>query len=109
MDREDNFEGEIESMTIMFKAFASYDLWIQHDFLGVAGSNNNVNMLNQSSLFIGVLKGEAPNVNFMVMAMSTTRVQPDGIYPWLLVFVKTTPFQRFRSVLLHTTSVHGRT
>lgn len=66
MDREYNFEGEIESMTIMFKAFASYDLWIQHDFLGVAGSNNNVNVLNQSSLFIGVLKGEAPNVNFMI-------------------------------------------
>jgi hypothetical protein len=43
-------------------------------FFGVAGSNNDVNVLNQSSLFTGVLKGEAPNVNFMVMAMSTTRV-----------------------------------
>ena len=59
-------KGGIGFPTIMLEAVASYDLWIQHDFLGVAGSNNNVNVLNQSSLFIGVLKGEAPNVNFKV-------------------------------------------
>jgi hypothetical protein len=33
---------------------------------GVAGSNNDVNVLNQSLLFTDVLKGEAPNMKFMM-------------------------------------------
>jgi hypothetical protein len=33
---------------------------------GVPGSNNDVNILNQSLLFANVLRGEAPNVNFTV-------------------------------------------
>jgi hypothetical protein len=32
----------------------------------LVGSNNDVNMLNQLLLFTDVLKGEAPNVNFMM-------------------------------------------
>jgi hypothetical protein len=32
----------------------------------VAGSNNDINVLNQSPLFKDVLQGQAPIVNFMV-------------------------------------------
>jgi hypothetical protein len=50
----------------------SYSRWLSHMtyefgmFFGVAGSNNDINVLNRSSLFTDMLKGEAPNVNFMV-------------------------------------------
>lgn len=37
--------------TIMLEAVASQDLWIWHAFFGVAGSNNDINVLNQSPLF----------------------------------------------------------
>lgn len=40
---------------------------------GVVGTNNDVNMFNQSSLFTHMLQGEAPNVNFMDEWL---RVQP---------------------------------
>jgi hypothetical protein len=42
----------------------------------VVGSNNNMNVHNQSTLFTDVLNGEASNVNFTVnglFTMSTTR------------------------------------
>jgi hypothetical protein len=35
-------------------------------FWEVAGSNNDINILNQSPLFTDVLQGQAPVVNFMV-------------------------------------------
>ena len=37
--------------TVMLEAVASHDLWIWHAFFGVAGSNNDINVLNQSPLF----------------------------------------------------------
>jgi hypothetical protein len=35
-------------------------------FFGVAGSNNDIKVLNQSTLFINELKGQAPRVQYMV-------------------------------------------
>jgi hypothetical protein len=32
----------------MLEAVASLDLWIWHAFFGVAGSNNDINVLDQS-------------------------------------------------------------
>lgn len=50
----------------MLEVVASHDLWIWHAFFGVAGSNNDINVLNQSTLFTEVLQGRAPDVEFMV-------------------------------------------
>jgi len=33
---------------------------------GAAGSNNDINVLNQSTIFTEVLQGRAPEVQFMV-------------------------------------------
>lgn len=60
------YKGDIGSSTIMLKTASLYDSWIWHAFLGVVGSNNTVNMINQSLLFTNVLKEEAPNMNFML-------------------------------------------
>ena len=46
--------------TIILEAVASHDRWIWHAFFGVAGSNNDINVLNQSHLFVEQLRGEAP-------------------------------------------------
>ncbi|XP_023750622.1 uncharacterized protein LOC111898969 [Lactuca sativa] len=43
--------GDIGEPTIILEAVASQDLWIWHAFFGVAGSNNDLNVLGQSPLF----------------------------------------------------------
>jgi hypothetical protein len=48
--------GDIKHPTIILEAVASYDRWIWHAFFGVARSNNDINVLNQSSLFTDVLR-----------------------------------------------------
>jgi hypothetical protein len=50
----------------MLEAVASQDLWIRHAFFGVAGSNNDINVLNQSHVFNDVLQGKALEVDFIV-------------------------------------------
>ena len=52
--------------TIMPEAITSQDLWIWHAFFGVAGSNNDINVLNRSPFFDNVLQGYAPHVQFVV-------------------------------------------
>ncbi|WVZ48918.1 hypothetical protein U9M48_000309 [Paspalum notatum var. saurae] len=76
--------------TIILEAVASYDLHIWHAFFGVAGSNNDINVLNQSPLFTEVIKGEAPRVQFSVNGKqyNTGYYLADGIYPEWAAFVK---------------------
>ncbi|XBJ09315.1 hypothetical protein VPH35_014411 [Triticum aestivum] len=49
--------GDYGVSTVMLEAVASQDTWIWHSFFGVAGSNNDLNVLNQSPLFTEVLEG----------------------------------------------------
>jgi hypothetical protein len=76
--------------TIILEAVASHDLHIWHAFFGVAGSNNDINVLNQSPLFIEALKGEAPRVQFSVNGRqyNTGYYLADGIYPEWAALVK---------------------
>lgn len=57
------FKGDIGSSVIILDTVASYDLACI--FL-IEESNNDVNVLNESSLFTDMLKEEVPNVNFTV-------------------------------------------
>jgi hypothetical protein len=56
----------------------------------VPGSNNDINVLNQSPLFTNVLYGQAPVVNFMVNGHKYNRgyYLADDIYPSWPVFTK---------------------
>jgi hypothetical protein len=76
--------------TIILEAVASYDLRIWHAFFGVAGSNNDINVLNQSPLFIESIKGEAPRVQFSVNGRqyNTGYYLVDEIYPEWAALVK---------------------
>ncbi|XP_074351499.1 uncharacterized protein LOC141690613 [Apium graveolens] len=48
--------------TIILEVVASSDLWIWHAFFGVAGSNNDINVLDRSPVFDDVLQGRAPKM-----------------------------------------------
>ncbi|XP_058745956.1 uncharacterized protein LOC131618816 [Vicia villosa] len=52
--------------TIMLEAMASQDLWIWHALFGVDGSNNDINVLNQSDVFNDVMEGRAPEVHYSI-------------------------------------------
>jgi len=59
-------QGDQKVPTIILEAVASHDLWIWHAFFGVAGSNNDINVLNQSIIFLEELQGQASRVQYMV-------------------------------------------
>ena len=46
--------------SIILEAVASFDTWVWHAFFGVAGSQNDLNVLGQSPVFNDVLRGHAP-------------------------------------------------
>jgi hypothetical protein len=58
--------GDHGMPTIILEAVASSDRWIWHAFFGVPGSNNDINVLNQSHLFTEQLRGEAPKVEYSI-------------------------------------------
>ncbi|KAL7618784.1 hypothetical protein Lser_V15G01150 [Lactuca serriola] len=75
--------GDIGGPTIILEAVASQDLWIWHAFFGVAGSNNDLNVLGQSPLFNDIWTGKAPDMTFTVNghAYKYGYYLGDGIYP----------------------------
>jgi hypothetical protein len=79
--------------SLILEAVASQDLWIWHAFFGVARSNNDINVLNQSTLFIEQLQGQSPQVNYIVNEKEDQLgyYLVDGIYPEWAAFVKSIP------------------
>jgi hypothetical protein len=82
--------GDYGVPTIMLEAVASADLWIWHAFFGAAGSNNDINVLDQSPLFTEVLQGRAPSVQFHVNGTEYNMgyYLADSIYPEWATIVK---------------------
>jgi hypothetical protein len=62
-------------------------------FFGIAGSNNDINVLNKSPLFIQKLRGEAPRVQYVVNGKRyyTGYYLADGIYPDCATIMKSIP------------------
>ena len=82
--------GDHQYPTIMMEAVASQDLWIWHAFFGPPGSNNDVNVVMQSPLFLTERNGTAPKCPFVVNGHTYKRgyYLCDGIYPAWSTFVK---------------------
>ncbi|XP_071728417.1 uncharacterized protein [Rutidosis leptorrhynchoides] len=82
--------GDHSHLTIMLEAVASYDNWIWHAYFGVAGSNNDINVLNTSDLFNSMLNEEMPDVPYEINGVHYSRgyYLADGIYPTWAAFVK---------------------
>jgi len=85
--------GDHRVPTIMIECVASQDLWIWHAFFGPPGSNNDINVLNQSPLYLTERNGTAPNTSFTVNGRFYKRgyLLTDGIYPKWSTFVKAYP------------------
>ncbi|XP_023742259.1 uncharacterized protein LOC111890367 [Lactuca sativa] len=75
--------GDIGEPTIILEVVASQDLWIWHAFFGVAGSNNDINVLGQSPIFNDIWTGKALDMTFIVNghAYRYGYYLGDGIYP----------------------------
>jgi hypothetical protein len=82
--------GDHSVPTIILEAVASHDRWIWHVFFGVAGSNNDINVLDQSDLFVKYLRGEDPKVHCSINGREYNMgyYLADGIYPEWPVLVK---------------------
>ncbi|XP_071708175.1 uncharacterized protein [Rutidosis leptorrhynchoides] len=82
--------GDHSHLTIMLEAVASYDNWIWHAYFGVAGSNNDINVLNTSPLFESMLNDNFPDIPYVINGVEYKRgyYLADGIYPQWASFVK---------------------
>ncbi|XP_022024967.1 uncharacterized protein LOC110925320 [Helianthus annuus] len=83
--------GDQGHPTIILEAVASQDLWIWHAFFGIPGSNNDINVLQNSKVFDDVIKGVGPDTSFTVSGVEYRRgyYLADGIYPQYSTIVKT--------------------
>ncbi|GJZ26608.1 ALP1-like protein [Tanacetum coccineum] len=74
----------------MLEVVASHDLWIWHAFFGVAGANNDINVLDNSPLFDDLLDDKAPVAPFVVNGVGYEKgyYLADEIYPQWETFVK---------------------
>jgi len=82
--------GHHGTPSLVLEAAASQDLWIWHAIFGVAGSNNDINVLDQSPIFNDMLTGAFPDVPFTVNGREYKfpYYLCDGIYPSYATIVK---------------------
>nr|XP_043626209.1 uncharacterized protein LOC122597706 [Erigeron canadensis] len=80
--------------TIMLEITTSQDLWIWHAYFGALGSNNDINVLNQSDLYHTERNGTAPDTSFVVNGQEYKRSYylTDDIYNKYSTFVKAYPY-----------------
>ncbi|XP_071729316.1 protein ALP1-like [Rutidosis leptorrhynchoides] len=82
--------GDQKGPSVMLEAVASQDLWIWHAFFSMAGSNNDITVLNASPIFNSIKDGTAPPSPFDVNGRHYENgyYLGDGIYPDWAMLVK---------------------
>jgi hypothetical protein len=53
------YSGHSEGCTVILEAVASQDTWIWHSFFGMAGSHNDINVLQRSPVFDRLAYGQS--------------------------------------------------
>ncbi|CAH9068919.1 unnamed protein product [Cuscuta epithymum] len=77
--------------TLILEIVAGHNLWIWHAFFGMAGTNNDVNVLDRSPLFDDIVNDVAPACEFIVNGHQYNMgyYLSDGIYPQYATLVQT--------------------
>ncbi|XP_008240985.1 PREDICTED: uncharacterized protein LOC103339466 [Prunus mume] len=108
-DDEGDYGNQKGQKSIILEAVAGFNIWVWHAFFGVAGSQNDLNILGQSPVFNDVLRGEAPKITYKVnnTIYQTGYYLADGIYPRWTTFVKSLPHPRTQKQKLFATYQEG--
>ena len=86
------YKGAKEACSVVLETVATQDHLIWHSFFDMPETHNDINVLQCSNVFVKLVEGHAPPVNFEVMRTTTTRdiyYLADDIYPRWSTFVKT--------------------
>lgn len=77
--------------TIALEAAVDFRLYFWHVFFGIPGSQNDINILDQSNMFDQLAQGLAPEVKFVVnnKLYDTGYYLTDGIYPPWAILMQT--------------------
>ncbi|XP_059636223.1 uncharacterized protein LOC132278457 [Cornus florida] len=89
----DTYRGRWDKNTFILEAVVSPDLWIWHEFFGMLGSHNDINVLDHSPVFNGIVNGQLPPVNYVVNGhhYKMGYYLSDGIYPKWAILMQTIP------------------
>jgi hypothetical protein len=76
-------KGHKAACNVVLETAANHDMWIWRAFSSMAGSHNDINVMQYSNVFAKLVEGCAPPVNYVINGPEYTNgyYLAGGIYP----------------------------